>query len=155
MRNFGNAINKYRRARWFYLHHMKPIAWLYRSWIYLIHNSFIPYQAQIGKGTIFGYKGIGVVIHSLTKIGNDCVIGTNVTIGGGASNHRRTIEELDEFRGIVPTICNRVVIGSGAKILGRIVVADDAIIGANAVVIDDVPPGAVVGGYLPELYAFV
>ena len=84
MKNFGNAINKYRRARWFYLHHMEPIAWLYRSWIYLVHNSFIPYKAQIGEGTIIGYKGMGIVIHSDAVIGKNCSIGTNITIGGGA-----------------------------------------------------------------------
>jgi serine O-acetyltransferase len=41
---------------------------------------------------------------------------------------------------------NRVQIGAGAKILGRVNVGDDVIIGANAVVVHDVPPNAAVGG---------
>lgn len=31
---------------------------------FLIYNSKIPYQAKIGKGTKFGYGGMGVVVHS-------------------------------------------------------------------------------------------
>jgi len=42
----------------------------------------VPYQAQIGKGTMLGYGGIGVVIHSKITIGEKCVIGQNVTLGG-------------------------------------------------------------------------
>ena len=144
--NRMNAINKYRVSRWFYLHHLEPIAWLIRSWIYLIHNSFIPYKCEIGAGTIFGYKGIGCVIHSSAKIGTDCVIGTNVTIGGGAGGSNKRISEYNEMRGIVPVIGDRVYIGTGAKILGDIVIGDDVIIGANAVVIGDVPSRCVVGG---------
>ncbi len=141
-----SAVNKYRAARWCYLHHLLPAAWLIRSWIYLIHNSFVPYTCEIGKGTEFGYKGIGLVIHSNAKIGECCMIGTNVTIGGGAGSSNKAIAEFDAVRGIVPVIGNRVQISTGAKVLGNIVVGDDAVIGANAVVINDVPAGAVVGG---------
>jgi serine O-acetyltransferase len=45
-----------------------------------------------------------------------------------------------------PRLGNRVQIGAGAKILGRISVGNDVIIGANAVVTRDVPDHAVVGG---------
>lgn len=51
--------------------------------IFLIYNSKVPYQAKIGKGTKLGYGGIGVVIHKNAEIGNYCVIGQNVTVGGG------------------------------------------------------------------------
>ena len=141
-----NAVNKYRVERWLYLHHCEALAWIVRSFIYLIHNSFVPYKCEIGKGTEFGYKGIGVVIHSDAKIGRDCMIGTNVTIGGGAGKSNRVIPEFNERRGTVPVIGDRVYISTGAKILGDIVVGDDVIIGANAVVINDVPSKTVVGG---------
>lgn len=144
--NIGNAINEYRIARWFYLHHMEPIAWLLRSWTYLVHNSFVPYKCEIGARTILGYKGIGCVIHSGTKIGKDCVIGTNVTIGGGHDGSKKQILEYNDIRRIVPVIGDRVYIGTGAKILGNIVIGDDVIIGANAVVISDVPSRCVMGG---------
>lgn len=141
-----SAINKYRAERWCYLHHLEPVAWFIRSWIYLIHNSFVPYKCEIGEGTEFGYKGIGLVIHSDAKIGKDCSIGTNVTIGGGAGSSNNVIPEFDAIRGIVPVIGDRVQVSTGAKVLGSIVIGDDVIIGANAVVINDVPAGAVVGG---------
>lgn len=141
-----SAVNKYRIERWCYLHHLEPIAWFIRSWIYLIHNSFVPYKCEIGEGTEFGYKGIGLVIHSDAKIGKDCKIGTNVTIGGGAGGSNKTIPEFDAVRRSVPVIGDRVQVSTGAKVLGDIVVGDDVIIGANAVVINDVPTGAVVGG---------
>lgn len=144
--NKMSAVNKYRIERWCYLHHLEPVAWVIRSWIYLIHNSFVPYKCEIGEGTEFGYKGIGLVIHSDAKIGKDCKIGTNVTIGGGAGGSNKRIPEFDAVRRNVPVISDRVQVSTGAKVLGSIVVGDDAIIGANAVVINDVPAGAVVGG---------
>lgn len=123
-----SAIRKYRAARWLYLHHCEPLAWLIRSFIYLVHNSYIPYTCEIGRGTEFGYKGIGLVIHSYAKIGEDCLISTGVTIGGRSGYQK------------VPVIGNRVEICTGAKILGPVTIGDDSIIGANAVVIQDVPP---------------
>lgn len=150
--NFMNAINKYRRERWLYLHHLKVLASLYRSWIYLIHNCYIPPEAEIGKGTLLGYKGIGVIIHAKSRIGEDCLIGSNVTIGGGGGNSNRIIPDYDYMRRDVPVIGNRVHIGTGAKVIGSVVIGDDVIIGANAVVINDVPARAVVGGYQLECY---
>lgn len=144
--NFFNAINKYRFSRWCYLHHLKPIAWLLRGVIYITHSSYIPYTAEIGMGTTFAYKGIGVVVHAKTKIGENCMIGTNVTIGGGARGEKHRIPEFDKIRSVVPVIGDRVDICTGAKVIGPIVIGNDAIIGANAVVINDVPAGAVVGG---------
>ena len=61
MSTFMNAANKQRRAHWLFCHKLKPLAKLYEMWIYLVHNSFIPAQCEIGEGTSFGYKGIGVV----------------------------------------------------------------------------------------------
>lgn len=144
--NFMNAMNKYRAERWLYLHHLEPLAWVVRGWIYIIHNSFIPYKAEIGAGTVFGYKGIGVVVHSNAVIGKGCAIGTNVTIGGGGGASNKRIEAFDLIRRNVPVIGDNVQISTGAKVIGDIVIGNDVVIGANAVVINDVPSGAVVGG---------
>ncbi|MCE4121175.1 hypothetical protein NND09_04660 [Prevotella copri] len=59
-----NAIVFYRISRWLYLHHIPFLPKLVTLLIFLIYNSKIPYQAKIGKGTKFGYGGMGVVIHS-------------------------------------------------------------------------------------------
>lgn len=144
--NRFSAVNKYRVERWCYLHHLKLAAWLIRCWIYLIHNSYVPYTCEIGEGTVFGYKGIGLVIHSDSKIGKNCVIGTNVTIGGGTSGCHHRIEEFDKIRQHVPVIGNGVSIATGAKILGPIVIGENAVIGANAVVLCDIPRNTVWGG---------
>ena len=79
-----NAISFYRVSRWLYLHHIPLLPKLITLLIFLIYNSKVPYQALIGKGSYLGYNGIGVVIHKDTVIGSNCVIGQNVTLGGGA-----------------------------------------------------------------------
>lgn len=110
---------------------------------FLIYNSSVPFQCSIGKGTRFGYGGIGVVIHKESVIGTNCMIGTNITVGG------RTGHE-----GGVPVIGNNVYIATGAKVLGPIVIGDNAVIGANAVVIKDVPNNAVVAGVPAKIIKF-
>lgn len=59
-----NAIYFYRIARWLYLHHVPFLPKFITLLIFLIYNSKIPYQAHIGKGTTFGYGGVGVIFHS-------------------------------------------------------------------------------------------
>lgn len=134
MSNFMNAVNKYRRARWCETHHMRPVARLYEMWIYLVHNSFIPATCEIGEGTTFGYKGIGVVVHGRARIGKNCMISQNVTIGGRGGNYE------------VPVIGDNCLIGAGAKVLGPITIGDNVTIGANAVMISDAPPNTVWAG---------
>ena len=78
-----NAMFFYRIERWLYLHHIPFLPKLVELLIFLMYNSKVPYQAEIGKGTILGYGGMGVVIHSKSKIGKYVTIGQQVTIGGG------------------------------------------------------------------------
>jgi serine O-acetyltransferase len=92
-------------------------------------------DARIGRRLCIEHHG-GIVIHGASVIGDDCLIRHGVTIGNAG--------RADPLG--APTIGNRVEIGAGAKILGRITLGDDVIVGANAVVTHDVPSGAVVGG---------
>jgi serine O-acetyltransferase len=101
---------------------------------YLIFNSSVPPSVYLGPRTRFAYGGIGCVIHGDAIIGADVIIGQGVTIGG------------DGNRKGVPTICDDVYIGAGARLLGPIVVGQGARIGANAVVLSDVPPLATAVG---------
>ena len=70
-----NAIFFYRISRWRYLHHVPFLPKLITLIIFLIYNSKVPYQAEIGKGTRLGYGGVGVIIHSKAKIGSYCSVG--------------------------------------------------------------------------------
>lgn len=133
MSNFMNAVNKYRRAHWLANHHLRPLAKIYEMWIYLIHNCFVPATCEIGEGTTFGYKGIGVVIHSRARIGKNCVIGQNVTIGGRSGHYD------------VPVIGDNCYIGAGATVLGPVTIGDNVTIGANAVMLKDAPSNTVWG----------
>ena len=124
----------YRAERWMYIHHIPFLPKVIKGLIYLIHNSSIPYEAEIGKYCKFLYGGIGCVISKKTKMGDYVIIGTNVLTGGRSNKDGH------------PVIGNNVYIATGAKILGDIKIADNVIIGANAVVIHDVPANCSVGG---------
>ena len=85
--------------------------------------------------TVFLPHPMGIVIHSEAHIGDNVVIGHQVTIGG---------RELT--RTAAPQIEDGVYIGAGAKILGGVRIGRGATVGANAVVTKDVPAGATVVG---------
>jgi serine O-acetyltransferase len=91
--------------------------------------------ATIGRRLSIEHHGC-IVIHGASSIGDDCLIRHGVTLGNTGFD--------DPFG--APRIGDRVQIGAGAKILGRVTVGNDVIIGANAVVTRDVPDHTVVGG---------
>jgi serine O-acetyltransferase len=129
-----NAYLLYRAERWFYLRHVPVLPKVIYYTIFLLYNSSIPFTADIGRGTKFGYGGMGVVTHARSRIGQNCLIGQQVTLGG-----RSHIYE-------VPVLEDSVYVAAGAKILGNVHVGEGAIIGANAVVIHDVPAHSVAAG---------
>lgn len=129
-----NAVNKYRRAHWLQQHGLRPLARILEMWIYFVRNSFIPAECQIGEGTSYGYKGIGVVIHKRARIGKNCMIAQGVTIDGRSGHYD------------VPAIGNNCYIGAGAKVFGPIVMGDNVTIGANDVLLKDAPSNTVWGG---------
>lgn len=69
-----------------------------------------------------------IVVGSIAKLGCNCKILSDVTIGGQGRYDKHG----------APQIGDRVFIGSGAKIIGNITIADDVVIGANAVVIHSI-----------------
>ena len=93
-----------------------------------------PHTADVGRGVVLGYGGLGIVIHGQAVIGDRTEIGSGVVIGGNAAE-----------RG-VPIVGADVYIGAGAKILGPVQIGDGAVIGANAVIISDVASGTVMVG---------
>jgi len=92
----------------------------------------IPLNSQLGGGLILLHPN-GIVIHPEAKIGVNCLILQQVTIGAGSTPG-------------LPAIGGHVEIGAGAKVLGGVKVGDHAKIGANSVVISDVPAGTTAVG---------
>lgn len=103
--------------------------------------------ARIGEG-LFIDHGMGVVVGETAEIGDDVTMYQGVTLGGtGKERGKRH-----------PTVGNRVVISTGAHVLGAITIGDDSKVGAGSVVINSVPsnatvvgvPGRVVALYHPQ-----
>ncbi len=91
--------------------------------------------AQIGR-RFFIDHGMGVVIGETTEIGDDVTLYQGVTLGGtGKETGKRH-----------PTVCDNVVIGAGARILGSITIGANCRIGAGSVVLRNVPPDSTVVG---------
>lgn len=130
-----NVYKWYKLSRTLYLHHVPCIPMLIKGMIRVLWGGVIPYQADIGEGTIFGYQGIGIVIHKKSVIGKNCHISQCVTLGGGGGPE-----------GGLPVLGDNVVIGVGAVVLGHVHIGDNATIGANAVVLNDIPADAVAVG---------
>lgn len=94
----------------------------------------IPLKKRVNKfSSPFGMRN--VVIANGTRIGKNCTIYPQVTIGPD-------LLQYDESK--VPSIGSHCVINSGARILGDVTVGDYCIIGANCVVTKDIPNGSIV-----------
>ena len=119
----GGPLGALRRRYWALQH---------RFWS-VITQAEIGLDTEIGGGLLLLHPN-GIVIHPATRIGPNCLIFQQVTLGSSGSG-----------RG-VPVLGGHVDVGAGAKILGPVTVGDHAIIAANAVVLKDVPPGAVAAG---------
>jgi serine O-acetyltransferase len=103
----------------------------HRFWS-VITQAEIDLNCEIGGGLLIPHPN-GIVIHPAVKIGPNCLIFQQVTIGSRKGKG-------------VPVIGGHVDIGAGAKILGDIVLHDHSAVGANAVVTSDVPPRTTVVG---------
>jgi len=111
---------------------------LYRA--LLLHYSYkygfqILPNTRIGKGLYIGHRG-PVVINGLAELGDNCTLAHIVTIGQTNRGERTGC----------PKIGNRVCIGAGAVVVGKIVIGDNVLIAPNAYVNFDVPDNSIVIG---------
>jgi serine O-acetyltransferase len=116
---------------------------IYRSLFVFVRNVYgieLWDTATVGRRFEIGHQG-GIAIHYLAKIGDDCLIHQNVTLG--AAN----IPTVD--RG--PTLGDRVEIGCGAVVIGGVFIGADTRIGPNAVVTMSVPAGSTVVAPPPRI----
>ena len=96
---------------------------------------------EIHPGATIGHRffidhGMGVVIGETAEIGDDCTLYHGVTLGGISWDAGKRH----------PTLCNNVVVGAGAKVLGPITLAEGVRIGSNAVVTKNVDKNSTVVG---------
>ena len=89
----------------------------------------------VGRG-VFVDHGTGLVVGETATVGNDVSILQGVTLGGTGK------ERGDRH----PKVGDGVLLGAGAKVLGRVAVGRCAKVGAGSVVLRDVPPCATVAG---------
>jgi serine O-acetyltransferase len=101
-----------------------------KSW-YKECSSLFLYCDDIGSG-LFIQHGFSTIV-SAEKIGDNCWINQQVTIGYSSKNE-------------CPIIGNNVTINAGAKLIGKITINDNVTVGANAVVVKNVPSNCVVAG---------
>jgi serine O-acetyltransferase len=94
-------------------------------------NTLFILARDIGPG-LFIQHGFSTII-SAESIGKDCWINQQVTIGFTNKTDR-------------PIIGDNVIIGAGAKVIGKVIIGNNVKIGANAVVIKDVPDNCTVVG---------
>jgi serine O-acetyltransferase len=133
---------QYRVSRWvhFHLHIpvlrslLKLVCAIWQKLVEMITSVELPNRAEIGGGVFMPHAN-GIVIHIDAKIGCNCNISQQVTIGVGGTDPSGT-----------PTIGDRVFLGPGAKLFGPIAVGDDVAIGANAVLMKDLPDHVVAVG---------
>ena len=131
----------YRFGRWRYSIRpallRKPVSMVYRVMkvlFQILSGIDLPCEATIGRRLVIEHFG-GIIISGDAVLGDDVVLRNGVTIG---------LKHRDDPGS--PVIGNRVDIGTGAKILGKIRIGDDVLIGANAVVITDVPANSIAVG---------
>lgn len=106
---------------------LRKVAVLRHRFWSVVTGADIPLTCKIAGGLLLPHPN-GIVIHPDARIGPNCLLLQQVTIGGGS-------------RG-APVLLGHVDVGAGAKLLGAITIGAHARIGANAVVTKDVPEDA-------------
>jgi serine O-acetyltransferase len=130
-----HAVIFHRVAHWFYDHKRYVLARFISQGARFLTGIEIHPGAKIGK-RVFIDHGAGVVIGETAEIGDDVLLYQGVTLGGTGNVRGKRH----------PTVGNRVVIGTGAAILGDIRLGNDVKVGAGSVVVHSVPDGRTVVG---------
>eukprot|EP00270_Netrium_digitus_P009569 TRINITY_DN2915_c0_g1_i1.p1 TRINITY_DN2915_c0_g1~~TRINITY_DN2915_c0_g1_i1.p1 ORF type:complete len:416 (+),score=92.47 TRINITY_DN2915_c0_g1_i1:259-1506(+) len=123
------ACQTHRAAHELWLQGRKALALALQSRVSEVFHVDIHPAASIGKGILFDHA-TGLVIGETAVIGNNVSILHHVTLGGTGSLGRKRH----------PTVCDGVLIGAGAVLLGAVTVGEGAKIGAGSIVLIDVPP---------------
>lgn len=129
------ALIWHKPAHFLYKHDLKLLARIISQTTRFFTGIEIHPGATIGRRCFIDH-GMAVVIGETTEIGDDVTLYQGVTLGGtGKDTGKRH-----------PTIGNRVIVSSGARVLGPFTVGDDVKIGSGSIVLNEIPPGCTVVG---------
>lgn len=129
--NGYQAVVSYRLARWFRARNVPFFGPLFARLGLFLTGADISPLADIGPGLRIAH-GQGLVIGGYARIGADALLLHQVTIGSPSPER---VEEM-------PVLGDRVFVGAGAKVLGKVTIGDDVFIGVNAVVAQDIAKGS-------------
>ncbi len=124
---FGGGII-YNIKRTYYKFKMSRISRLY--------NCYIPSSAIIKEKPTFPHSLYGIFISAGAKIGKNCVIFQQVTIGSNTLKDSKN-------KGF-PIIGDNVFIGAGAMIIGNVKIGNNVRVGANTTITKDIPDNSTV-----------
>ena len=137
------ALRLWKMSMWCHRRGYRRAARLLKTLIFLGFGALLEPEVRLEGHVNFAHRGLGVVVHGTTVLGDWVQIWQYVTI---ASNNDKEVAPDTGVR-----IRRGAVIGAHAVIMcsrGRtLTIGEDAVIGAGAIVVDDVPAGATV---LPE-----
>ncbi len=105
-----------------------------------VYGIELPTPVRLGRRFQLNHQGI-IVIHPHAVFGDDCVVRQGVTIGAARVGRDRGGVDFNDDH---PSFGDRVDVGAGAVVIGRIHIGDDVKIGPNAVITSNVPDGAIV-----------
>lgn len=137
-----HSVMFHRVAHWLWKHNWKVVARLISQFSRFLTDIEIHPGAKIGRG-LFIDHGSGVVIGETAELGDNVTLYQGVTLGGVSpsvdSDSQRNVKRH-------PTLCDNVIVGSGAQVLGPITVGRCARVGAASVVTKEVPERTTVVG---------
>ncbi len=129
------AVQAYRLGHHLLVNGHHDLAYFVQMRVSEVFGVDIHPAARIGKGIMIDHAH-SIVIGETAVVGDNVSMLHSVTLGGTGKE-----EEIRH-----PTICNGVLIGAGAKVLGNITVGHCSRIAAGSVVLQDVPPMKTVAG---------
>jgi serine O-acetyltransferase len=137
------AFRLWKMSMWCQRHGHRRAARLLKAIIFLVFGALLEPEVRIEGHVNFAHRGLGVVIHGTTVLGDWVQIWQYATIASNNDKESAMDTGVRVGRG--------AVIGAHALILcptGRtLTIGEEAVIGAGAIVVSDVPAGAVV---IPE-----
>ena len=105
---------------------------LYRIYQFVLGVE-IPWTVEVGTNLKISHP-IGIIINERAKIGNNCIIRQNTTIGNKGYDNS------------APVIGNNVEIGANCVIIGNITIGNNVVIGAGSIVVKSISDNCIVAG---------